>query len=282
MIRTRSLTRRTMLQTSGLTVAALTLPLPSLATAAVPALRAPRYLRRSSYLGFTGARFSAAGTPLTLIAVGDLAGATGNPALRDHDEAFTLRLEGPASQPLPAGIHELVHPEHGACLLFLSPVGRPDATQRYDVVIDRTVPLPAGLEVLEPALDQPAPATPAPAVRAAAVGGAAVAPATAPAAAAARRADPIRRIRVRASAKRSARKVQLELRFPGDNVQAVRVELRRKGRTYARGTAAVRRGRATLALRRVRPVRLARHDLVLTITDRRGNATTIERSVKVR
>jgi hypothetical protein len=114
---------------------------------------APAHLRRSSYVPLTGAAFGVAGTTLTLAAVGDLA------RLAGRDDAFRLELLG-APDAFTPGIQPVRHRTLGAFELFLSPIGRiEDGVQRYEVVIDRSVPLPAALrDAPRPAAAAPAPA----------------------------------------------------------------------------------------------------------------------------
>jgi hypothetical protein len=109
---------------------------PSLARASTSAT--PAYLRRSSYAGLVGSRFSADGSSLRLASVGDLAGAAGDVALQGHDEAFVLEFDGAAG--LDGGTHGFSHPDLGSFELFASPVGSvEDGSQRYEVVVDRSI-----------------------------------------------------------------------------------------------------------------------------------------------
>lgn len=277
------LSRRTMLQASGLGVAALTIPVPSSWSAAPTAPgRAPLHLRRSSYEGFIGTRFTTGGTALTLTGVDDLPAASRRPELRDHDEAFVATFSGPSDPVLASGMHELAHPEHGSATLFISPVSEPGAgRQQYEVTVDRTILVPGMLFAPDPVISAPAPSAPAGATP---VAGAAAAAAAlgAPAPASSARRRVAKRMRVRTAARRSGRRVRIEVRFLGGGVTATRVELRRKGRTYARGTAVARRNVARLDLRRRRVIKRGNYDLVLTVTDRKGGVTTTTRTVKVR
>lgn len=268
-----SLTRRTMLQVAG--AGALVLSVPSaFAAQATASAQAPAHLRRSSYLGFTGQHFSTgAGVPLVLDAIDDLDRARTDPALVDHEEAFVLRFSAPGETVLASGVHDVVHPELGACLLFLSPVDRAGTRTHFEALVDRTVRLAGALDAPEPtARELAAPSVPsAAATRAAsAIGGPAPAPARA------------RRLRVRTKAHRAHGKVVATIEFPGGGIQAASVRLRRKGRTYAKGETAVRGGRGTLTMKPLRKVSRGSYELVITATDRRGAAVSVTRSVTVR
>lgn len=288
-----SLTRRTVLQVAGAGALVLGAPAAFAAQASARAQPdAPAHLRRSSYLGFVGARFAlTGGGELRLDAVQDLGRAAGDASLVDHEEAFVLVFSSAAGAGAPSGVHELGHPELGPIALFVSPVDRPGARARHEVLIDRTVRL-AG------ALAAPAPATADLSPAAADDADAATAPRTQPnalgapgaqgagrSAAAAPPANPRprgSRLRVRAKAHRAAGKVVLELDFPGGGLQAASVRLRRKGRTHAEGQTSVRRGRADLTLRPRHAVTRGTYELVVTATDREGSARTVTRTVTVR
>lgn len=275
-----TLSRRTVLQVTGAGALVLTLPTaPSWAAAPAPARRAAAHLRRSSYVGLEGARFGAGSVTLTLAEVTDLAAAATEPGLRDHDEAFVATFTGPASDPLPSGMHAIEHPELGTSALFLTPSGQPRrGVIHYDLMIDRTVRIPAALDALEPELAEPAPTTaPSGSPAAAVTPAATAAPVWSP-----KPDKPSKRIRVKPSARRAGKKVRLELRFPGGGVQSVQVRLRRKGKTHARGEALVRKGRVVMRLDRTRRVARRRYDLVITVTTRSGGVVTITRTVRVR
>lgn len=103
------------------------------------------YLRRSSYAGLAGSSFGVrAGdgraTALTLVAVGDVAGARGQRSLRDHEDVFVLELDGPVDSALPQGTYDIGHDELGSTALFVVPVGPvAGGRQSYEVVVDRSV-----------------------------------------------------------------------------------------------------------------------------------------------
>jgi hypothetical protein len=269
-----SLSRRSMLQISGMGALALTLPLPDIASGA--ASEAPPQFLRSSYLGHVGQTFAVVGgSDLVLTRVDDLARALSDVTLQGHEEAFALRFTGASA--LSSGVHALTHPELGSIALFISPVDQAGTTHAYDVVVDRTVRLARALDAPSDLASVTAPAGDlSPAAETTAERGTAVATSIA----AARRAAA--RLRVRATARRTGRTVATELTFPGGGVQAVKVRLVRHGRTYARGTGAVTRGHADLRLKATRHLARGTYDLVVTATDRHAAATTVTRTVKVR
>jgi hypothetical protein len=265
------LSRRTVLKRSGLGALALSLPTsgwlagPASAKVAVPALR------RSTWLPLVGQSVRVAGAPdLRVDGVVDLAGATRDAGLRDLDEAFVVSLSAPAGTALESGLHTLEHPEFGSAVLFVSPVGGAGDRAQFELVVDRTIRIAA-------ALDAPQVEDVLAASAAAAATPGNVAPFAGPT-----RSIAARRIRVRASARRAGGKVVATLDFPGGGVQAVRVEVYRKGRRVATGSAAVKRGEATVPLRTRSHLARGRYELVLTITDRRATTTTLHRSLTLR
>ncbi len=265
------LSRRTVLKRSGVGVMALSLPVsgwtagPAQARVAVPALR------RSTWLPLIGQSVAVVGGPaLRVDAVVDLAGARRDAGLRDLDEAFVVSFSAPAGAELTSGLHELQHSAFGSAVLFLSPVGATGERMQAELVVDRTVRIAAALDA--PQVDD------APAALAAA----AAAPSASVAPAGPSRSPSARRIRVRATARRVGGRLVAELAFPGGGVQAVRVEVHRDGRRVASGSAAVRRGQATVTLRARRQLARGRYDVVLTVTDRRGNVIALHRTIAVR
>jgi hypothetical protein len=270
-----ALTRRKMIELSGLGAIALTVPLTVLEGSAVaaPAGPAPARLRRSSYLGLTGREFPTdAGVTLTLLKVADLGRAKTDATLVGHEEAFTLLFSGPASPLVPAAIHTLQHPELGAVNLFIAPVEAAGADRRYEAIVDRTIRLADRYYDEEGGSVAGVSASVAAASAAAAAGSPSL-PARLRAAS---------RVRVRATARRQAGKITTTLTFPGGGIQAVSVKLTRGGHTYARGTAAVRKGRAVLHLKTSRRVTRGGYTLVITATDMKVAASTVERHVTVR
>jgi ribosomal protein S18 acetylase RimI-like enzyme len=150
----RGFTRRRALQVGAMTALSAMWAGPSLARAATNST--PVYLRRASYTGLVGTSFKIDGGNFTLASVSDLAGAVQDAALRGNDEAFVLEFDGQADA-LGSGIHQFSHPDVGSYAMFASPVGGPDGgSQRYEVVVDRSVGRPA-----DPpdAPDPPAPVT---------------------------------------------------------------------------------------------------------------------------
>jgi hypothetical protein len=138
-------------------------------------------LRRASYAGLIGQTFAVAGASLVLREVGDLEHLAG------RDDAFRLEFTG-APGAVEAGTRPFSHGALGRFELFVAPVCEvAGGVQRYEVVVDRSVPLPRNApeapenaEPAPPAPDAPAPAAPAAAAPAAAAVVAARAPARKP------------------------------------------------------------------------------------------------------
>jgi hypothetical protein len=94
------------------------------------------YLRRASWAPLAGAMVAVAGVTLRLANVADL------PRLAGRDDAFRLELTGRAGT-LRSGTHRFRHPALGSFELFISPVETVvGGTQRYEVVVDRSVGVP--------------------------------------------------------------------------------------------------------------------------------------------
>jgi ribosomal protein S18 acetylase RimI-like enzyme len=137
----RGFTRRRALQIGAMTALSAMWAGPSLAKAATNST--PLYLRRASYTGLVGKSFTIDGGSFTLASVSDLAGAAKDASLRGHDEAFVLEFDGAAGE-LTSGIHSFSHPDLGSFSMFASPVEATEGqTQRYEVVVDRSVGRPA-------------------------------------------------------------------------------------------------------------------------------------------
>jgi Domain of unknown function (DUF6916) len=129
--RAASVTRRTLLKTSGIGALSMTIPGAALARRR----RLHSHLRRSSYHGLIGTNFSVEGSrvKLKLVGVRDL-----NRHQAGSDHAFALVFHGPADAPSYAHtVPELHHPELGRFQLLVSP-GRPEPNRRsYSAVINR-------------------------------------------------------------------------------------------------------------------------------------------------
>lgn len=96
----------------------------------------PGYLRRASWLPLSGATVDVADVTLRLHEVTDL------PYLAGRDDAFALEFTGAAGT-LTGGIQPFRHTTLGTFELFISPVDTVVAgTQRYEVVIERSVGVP--------------------------------------------------------------------------------------------------------------------------------------------
>jgi hypothetical protein len=217
---------------------------------------APAYLRRAGYSGLQGQSFDAGATTVQLMEVSDLERAARERALAGADDAFALLFSGPASHPLPQGVHTLRHPRLGSFELFLVPVDQPDGDQRYEAVVDRTVKLGGSSSVPSPPTATPKP----------------------PAAKAHRR----RLLRVRGH--RVRRGAVCELTFAKDaKVATVEVWLMRRGHPYASVTRRVH-GRRSLRLRLLSRRRLhaGRYMLVTAERDRSGDVAYERRSFRLR
>jgi hypothetical protein len=120
------------------------------------------YLRRASYAGLVGQTFAVAGASLVLREVGDLEHLAG------RDDAFRLEFTG-APGAVEAGTRQFSHAAFGGFELFVAPVCEvAGGVQPYEVVIDRSVPLPRNApeapknaEPTPPAPDVTAPGAPA-------------------------------------------------------------------------------------------------------------------------
>src|SRR3954463_10470706 len=74
---------------------------------------APSYLRRSSWVPLVDDQFAVGVATLTLVSVGDVAGAAKDPSLRGHEEAFVLAFHGPAGA-VDSATHAFAHPALGS------------------------------------------------------------------------------------------------------------------------------------------------------------------------
>lgn len=144
------LSRRRFVQAGGGAVAVAVLSTPAAAAAAnLAELPVRRYLRRSAWARNTGSTVLVDGrVALRVEGVEDLLSARTNPDHAGSEAAFALTLVGPRG--LEAGIHAMRHPRLGRFDLHLGPVGAPGARQRYEVVVDRTMPRPRRVPVAPP------------------------------------------------------------------------------------------------------------------------------------
>jgi hypothetical protein len=146
------------------------------------------YLRRASYVPLVGQAFAVAGASLVLRDVGDL------DHLAGRDDAFRLEFTG-APGAIEAGTRQFSHRALGRFELFVAGVCEvAGGVQRYEVVIDRSVPLPRHAPAA-PKNAEPTP--PAPAAPAAAAVAVAAAPARKPTKKRAVKKKPKRRRKVR-------------------------------------------------------------------------------------
>lgn len=137
-----TLTRRRLVQAGAAGTAVAGLGglgrLEGVAAAATPSVPAP--LRRSTYLALSNDRFEVRGPTaqaLQLISVDDLP----DPALAGRDDAFSVLLRG-SGESLASAIHRLYHRDLGLFDLFISPIDAAGADQDYELLVDRTVPIP--------------------------------------------------------------------------------------------------------------------------------------------
>jgi hypothetical protein len=49
---------------------------------------------------------------------------------------FSLIFEGPAQQPLPQQVYQVLHPTLGECAIFLVPIGRNAEAMQYEAVFN--------------------------------------------------------------------------------------------------------------------------------------------------
>ena len=141
-----ALTRRRLVQLGAGGAAALYLGAFERLGASAAAAAAPAPLRRSSYRLLAERSFQVwvDGVPqvLELIAAEDLPIADTVTALQGLDDAFALRFTGAADAAFTGATREIVHPRLGRFSLFLAPVDQRSDVQRYEAIIDRTVPVP--------------------------------------------------------------------------------------------------------------------------------------------
>lgn len=225
-------------------------------------------LRRSSYLQLSSPAFTALaeGTShhLELIAVEDLPIAASVPALRDRDDAFSLRFRGEGRAAFAQGTHELRHPELGSFSLFLAPIEQLSETQDYEAVVDRTIPVPSlgddgAPEPVEPG-DRGQPAG-----RGIGSG---------------RPAARLRHASLRRSS--SGRTLVADLAITGgDAAEQIQATLLRRGRPVGRATARARRGRALLRFPTRAPRRDAAYVLQVVVVGADGQVTTARRRLRV-
>jgi hypothetical protein len=264
---TVSLSRRTMLKTSGAGVLALSVPLTIAASPASASVAdVPALLERGAWSDVVGRDVAVdSGGVLRLVAVDDLSRAGAVAALRGAQDAFVLSLVS-SDVELSSGIHTLTHPTLGDVALFISPVGRADGAHRYDVVVDRTVRIAgSGAGHSSP-------------LAAAAAGGLAVILGTPGNAAASRR------LRVRARARSVHGRLTARFTFAGADISGLRVRIVKAGKVMAHGDGLVNRaGHATIRLRGRHSGTLThgRYDLEIDATDRTGRVTTVTRTITV-
>jgi hypothetical protein len=235
----------------------------------------PGYLTRSAYAGLEGTTFTvetgAEPVVLRLESVSDVAGAASRRALVGSEDAFALRFSGPLAAPLDSGIHTLEHPWLGSIELFASPVDAPAADRNYEVVVDRSVGVPATESAPKPQVPAEPPAEPP-------------ADATGPAKAE-QRPEPepaaalVRRVKLR----RAGRWLRCEVALrDGVEAERVRCRLERKGRRLATATRALSDGHAVMRLEADGRLGAGTYTLVVTAIAAGGKATSERKRITVR
>ena len=140
------LTRRTVLAAGGAGLVAVAVPerVGQLLSSSAWASTAPADLTLERFAPDEGSRFDVRVSPghkvpVTLIEAADRPGR--RPDRRGPSgSAFTLLFGGSAPKAFGDGIYTLVHPSLGSISLFLVPVGRAVAGQRYEAVVNRRAP----------------------------------------------------------------------------------------------------------------------------------------------
>jgi hypothetical protein len=145
------LTRRRLLATGAVAVAAITLPEASASAKTYSAgAKTAKPLPRFTRTGYRRSRFQPhVGAPVKLrprggAAVrGQLAGIEDVPnvkGLAGDQDAYTLRFRAPAAQPLPEGIVGIRNKQFGVIELYVTAASANGATQDYLAVINRRIP----------------------------------------------------------------------------------------------------------------------------------------------
>ncbi len=285
------ITRRRLVQVGGAATAALYLGrLPATAAAA----GTPSHLARSAYAPLTGAPFTAisdsgAKITLRLSEVGDLARARREPAFAGRDDAFGLVFSAPSEPALGSGIHDLHEPSLGDFALFISPVQSSAAgEQRYEVVVDRSVPLATATEAA-PAPPAQANAAPASAATPAAAAAATLAATTAPprgarAATPKTKPKPPGKLVQSALLARRGGELTVDVRVAsGRGLVSVRAELWRDGIEHAHAARRLQgRSVVRLHLRELRATPGGGYELRIIVKARDGKRTRAVRRVTAR
>ncbi len=225
-------------------------------------------LRRSSYMELSSPSFTAlvdgTGHQLELIGVEDLPVAASVPALRESEDAFSLRFRGDGANAFEQGTHELRHERLGDFSLFLAPIERRTGTQDYEAVIDRTIVLPGSG-------GDGAPRPVDPGERGSESPRREVGPA--------RAAPRLRHAKLRRAP--SGRRLLAEITLGGGAVELVRATLMRRGHPVGTASARPNRGRARLGFATRVPPRGAAYVLQLTVVDAEGKATRLHRRLRI-
>lgn len=284
------ITRRRLVQVGGAATAALYLGrLPATAAAS----GTPSHLARSAYAPLTGAPFTAisdsgAKITLRLNEVGDLERARREPAFAGRDDAFGLVFSGASEPALGSGIHDLHEPSLGDFALFISPVQSSAAgEQRYEVVVDRSVPLATATEVAPapPAQANAAPASAAtPAAAAAAAAATTVPPRGARAATPKTKPKQPGKLVQSAVLARRGGELTVDVRVAsGRGLVSVRAELWRDGIEHAHAARRLQgRSAIRLHLRELRATPDGGYELRIIVKARDGKRTRAVRRVTAR
>ena len=255
MNQTTGLTRRSLLSVGATASAAVALGARPW-TAAAAGAAGTGYLTRSAYSGLEGTSFTVdtGANPVTL----KLESVAGS------EDAFALKFSGPMSAPLDSGIHTLHHPSLGSFELFSSPVDAPEEDRHYEVVVDRSVGVPAApgdapkapekpqaphAETREPEPEAPAPKKPEPIPEAA--------------------------LLRRASLRRAGSWARCEVVLAASvDAQRVRGRLLRKGKVVASAARAVTDRRAMLRFESAQKLPAGAYTLAVTAFDADGKQTS--------
>jgi hypothetical protein len=260
------LTRRSLIRTGAAATAATLVglrPWTAAPAAAAGATASAEYLRRSTYGGLAGQRFTVGPLALELLSVSDLAGGTARRKLAGSEDAFALAFAGPLDAPLDGGIQTFSHPELGSFDLFVSPVDRPGRDRRYEVIVDRSVGAPQSPPRPPKATTGSAAAAPA----AAAIAPAAAAPAAA-------------RLFRRVSLRRTAHGARAELVLrPSMGIARVHGRLIHRGHTLAVASHHVHDDRTVLRFGSAQRLPAGAYTLLLTTTGVDGVRTSRRRRV---
>jgi hypothetical protein len=228
-------------------------------------------LRRSSYLNLSTQDFTVVADgrshSLQLISVDDLEIAAEVPALRDSDEAFSLRFRGDGRNSFDQGIHELSHSQLGTASLFMVPIEKSGSSQDYEIVVDRTVKIPGLEEGGGPAPVDPGARASSESGSRSGIGAAHAVP---------------RLLTASLRRSNSGRKLLADVTLANAaGVTSLQATLIRRGKVVAGASAGSRRGHSLLRFGIRAPLRGARYELALLAIDRDGHVTQLRKPVRL-